>query len=216
MCFAGLYAGLVLEIGPQMSSRMIVFYDAYEPEVSELLKRIVRPGMVVYDVGAHVGIHALYMAKQLKRQGVVYAFEAWPDNYAVLERNVARNRGRVAEIVPVLGAVGDHGGVAGVSRGASDGQHHLTQTGERVDHEVQSITLDGFCRDHEQQPAVILMDVEGRELDALRGAKQLLENYHPKLILEHHGPERAARLVDWLFSMHYQVERLGGRHLYAE
>jgi predicted O-methyltransferase YrrM len=119
-CLAGPYAGLVFEIGPQMQMRMIVFYAAYEPEVSELLRRIVRPGMVLYDVGAHVGIHALYMAKLLKRSGSVYAFEAWPENYAVLERNIAHNPG-LAEIVPLLGAVGDRDGIASVSRGANDG-----------------------------------------------------------------------------------------------
>ena len=215
-CFVGPYAALVLEICPQMRSRMMVFRRAYEPEVTSLLTRVIRPGMVVYNVGAHVGIHALYVAKRLQRRGTVYAFEPWPDNYRVLARNVARNQARVAEIIPIQKAVGCDCGIVMLSEGAGDGQHRVRQAEERAAHRVDCTTLDTMWAKTQECPAVIIVDVEGDELNVLRGASRLIGSCHPQLILEHHGAERSADLREWLWERDYNVQSLGQRHLYAQ
>ena len=214
-CFMGPYAGLAFEIGPQMLPRLIVFCDAYEPEVTALLEQVLRPGMVAYDVGAHVGIHALYMAKLLRPHGIVYAFEPWRANYECLVRNVARNQRRVAEIVPVPSAVVAHGGVVRLTPGVGDGQHHVSLNGEWGE-DVVGTTLDRFWAQTRTPPTLLLVDVEGQELNVMRGAEELLSKCHPKLILEHHGRGRCAELEAWLAARGYTVHELGPRHLYAE
>ena len=64
-------------------------YD--EPETGGWIDQIVRPGDCVWDVGANVGLYALYAALRVGVGGAVIAFEPAADNYAALCRNVALN-----------------------------------------------------------------------------------------------------------------------------
>jgi FkbM family methyltransferase len=64
-------------------------YD--EPETVWWIDQIVQPGDCVWDVGANVGLYALYAALRLGAGGEVVAFEPGADNYAALTRNVALN-----------------------------------------------------------------------------------------------------------------------------
>jgi FkbM family methyltransferase len=64
-------------------------YD--EPETVWWIDQVVRPGDCVWDVGANVGLYALYAALKVGRGGAVVAFEPAADNYAALCRNVALN-----------------------------------------------------------------------------------------------------------------------------
>lgn len=216
-CFIGPYAGLMYEMCPQLlHSRMSIFYRAYEPEVTSLISRIVRPGMVVLDVGAHIGIHALYIAKLLKPTGLVYAFEPCPENYQVLEKNINHNRRAVAEIIPIRRAVGSESGVAGFALGATDGTHHLAGADETPAFRVEITTLDKFWLETQQRPALILADVEGQEMSLLHGAQRLIQECKPKFILEHHGSVRQVQVTGWLTKMGYRVTEIGSRHLDAE
>ena len=54
-----------------------------EPEVTEFVKHVLRPGMIFVDVGAHLGEHALLAAKIVGHQGHVHAFEPRPDVFEV-------------------------------------------------------------------------------------------------------------------------------------
>jgi FkbM family methyltransferase len=64
-------------------------YD--EPETVWWIDQIVQPGDCVWDVGANVGLYALYAASRVGVGGTVVAFEPAADNYAALCRNVALN-----------------------------------------------------------------------------------------------------------------------------
>jgi len=211
----GPYAGLTFEISPQLNSRMVVFYGAFEREVTSLLARVLRPGMVVFDVGAHIGIHALYIAKLLKH-GLVYAFEPCPENFLILEKNVRHNRGVIAKVIPLRRAVGASSGVARFALGPTDGTHHLAAVNDDATLQVQITTLDDFCLDTQQRPDLILVDIEGEEMSLLKGATRLITECKPKLILEHHGPDRQAQISSYLKSLGYRVEASGSRHIYAE
>lgn len=61
--------GLWLEISPPLMNRLSVFFRAYEANVTQHLQRIVQPGMTAIVVGAHVGIHTLYIAKLVGKTG---------------------------------------------------------------------------------------------------------------------------------------------------
>lgn len=216
-CFIGPYAGLTFEICPQLlDSRMIVFYGAYEPEVTRLLEQVLRPGMIALDVGAHVGVHALYMAKLLRSGGLVYAFEPCPENFDLLQKNVLHNREKTTRIIPIRKAVGATDGVAGLTLGVTDGTHHLTQPDEAATLEVEVTTLDNFWRETQQSPHLILADVEGEEMGLLEGGEKLIRQCKPKIILEHHGPERRWQSENWLKRLGYSVQSVGTRHIYAE
>ena len=209
----GPYAGLKFTICAQMKTRMIVFYGAYEADVTKLLSSIVRPGMVFFDVGAHIGIHALYVGKVLKGSGVVYAFEPFPDNFQVLQQNIAQNHQLSIPIVEINNAVGNGNGSIGFTRGATDGLHHLTRPGENETMSTQILSLDSFVESNNVMPDLIMVDVEGGEIDVLLGSDSILRRKKPGLILEHHG--KANELTKFLEDRGYCVTQME-RHIYAE
>jgi FkbM family methyltransferase len=212
----GPYKGLRFEVSPVLKqSRMSVFYKAYEPEVLQQLQRVVRPGMTVLNIGAHVGIHALYLARLLRNDGVVYAFEPWPENMALLQRNVNLNAGRLSKIVPVPTAVSDTVGTYAFARGVTDGTHHLAVPGETTNLNVETTTVDAFCTQNNATPSLLLVDVEGNELAVLKGATESIHRFKPRLILEHHGDPFLQPVEQWLREAGYQITTLGARHIYA-
>jgi FkbM family methyltransferase len=215
-CRVGPYAGISFEMCPQiLRTRMAIFYRAYEPEVASLLASVVRPGSVVYDVGAHVGIHALHAAKLLRGSGTVYAFEPWPENAAVLQRHVGCNPALAGQLVAVPASVGAEAGRSAMIEGGGDGQHRLRRPGEAGSQETTMVTVDGFADEHPPAPSLMLVDVEGEELAVLSGADRVLRTARPRLVLEHHGPERRQALWSHLEARGYTVTDLGGRHLHA-
>lgn len=78
----------------------------YEQGTTALCKKILRPGMTVVDVGAHIGYYTRLFARLVGPHGKVYAFEPHPDNFAILQRNVRKFK----NVVPVQAAVLDKEG----------------------------------------------------------------------------------------------------------
>lgn len=211
----GPYRGIRFELSRLMLKRIDVYFRAYEPNVTHWLKRVIQPGMTVYVVGAHLGVHVLMIAKLLKGQGHVYAFEGWPENYHLLSRNLACNPQLGRVVTPLQQAVGKHSGTLRMAAGSADGKHHLMTAGDEANTqiEVAATTLDDFWSDVGGCPDVILVDIEGFELEALEGAQGLLTACHPRFILEHHG--KAERLTRWLESHDYEIELLDKRHIFT-
>ena len=214
---AGPYRGLRFDISPQIfNSRLYIFFRAYEPEVSDALRRLLAGNMIVFDVGAHVGVHAIYAARLLRKGGTVFAFEPWPENFAGLTKNIALNRKRTCPIEARQMAVGDHEGVSQMVEGPTDGTHHLEANATKSTHAVELTTIDAEAERNGKAPDLILVDVEGAEMNVLEGALRVIERRHPALILEHHGSANRRKLADWLVNRGYRVEDLGPRHILAE
>jgi FkbM family methyltransferase len=57
-----------------------------------ILQGLIRPGAVVIDGGAHVGLYAIAAAKLMEGKGTVVAFEPDPRNFPILQRNILLNR----------------------------------------------------------------------------------------------------------------------------
>lgn len=209
----GPYRGLVFELAAPVMNRRSVFYRAYESNVTRWLQRHVAPGMVVWDVGAHVGIHALYVARLLRGQGQVVAFEGWPENAACLQRNTTLNPALSGLVTVVPCCVARQPGIVPMAQGSSDGKHHLAGDSETGAVEVQAITLDTFWRETGVCPNILIVDIEGYELDALEGGMTMIEACRPRLVLEHH--RRAEALLEWLAARGYVCEAVDGRHVFA-
>ncbi|MBI4232834.1 MAG: FkbM family methyltransferase [Chloroflexi bacterium] len=152
-------------------------YGAYESDVASVIEKLVRPGMAVGDLGAHIGYFTLLMAKLVGASGKVYAFEPDPANYALLVENIALNG--YHNIVPIQAAVADKAGEATLFLDkAFSGSHSLYSQVPGVSKEavtVETTTLDLFF-EREGWPRIhaVKMDIEGAEPAALAGMKQLL------------------------------------------
>lgn len=152
-----------------------------DPVLLELVERCVRPGDVVWDVGANVGLFAFAAAHRAAR---VLALEPDPWLAGLLERT--------AEYFPnvsvIRAAVADYCGqgalhIARRARGSNFllGQGSSQSGGTRCLAEVRVLTLDSL---DEAPPNVLKIDVEGGELAVLQGATRLLAESVPTLICE--------------------------------
>ena len=161
--------------------------DRYEQETTRLFERLVKPGMVVIDVGSHVGYYSLMAARQVGPAGRVYAFEPEPSNHALLLKNIELNG--YSNISATRKAISNRVGSATLFLTSLDnGRHSTYQHGlpERGSVPVETTTIDALLA-AEGWPRVdlIKVDVEGAEMDVLEGTHQLQRKCPElKLIIE--------------------------------
>jgi FkbM family methyltransferase len=212
---SGPLAGAVMALQPRMNKEMIVGH--YELEVVRAVQRLLEPGERCFDVGAHLGYLSLVMAKTVGRDGQVVSFEPDPKNRAELLGNIERNAGITGGVsVVVPAAVGSRSGSMSFARGETTGIGHLVEEGG--DFEVEVLTLDDAARRY-GAPALVKVDVEGRELEAIRGGEGLLRSAKTTFLVEAHDGELEQSCRSFFESFGYTVEILprstGFSHLLA-
>ncbi|WP_051693820.1 FkbM family methyltransferase [Desulfohalovibrio reitneri] len=142
-----------------------------------------RAGDVIIDAGAFDGDTALSFASAANNRAKIFAFEPDRTNLAALKGAVRRaGAERVVEAVP-MALSGEDGHVPFTGAGSSA---RIGGKGERV----RSTTLDSFCAARGIRPTLIKTDLEGADLDALRGARETTRAHRPRLALSvYHRPE---------------------------
>jgi FkbM family methyltransferase len=186
----------------------------HEPGVQSALAAMVRPGDVVYDVGAHLGSLTLGAARIVGTSGRVVAFDGDPENVERLRENSLRNHfGDRTQ--PVHAAVWSHRSETGIPfrRGKNqplhggveaDGQRSVLGDGEIIS--VPVTTLDDFAAAGGMPPQLVKIDVEGGEHEVLRGGASLFAKQRPLLIVEVHHQQAADKVGAWLLEFRYSAE----------
>lgn len=169
----------------------------YERPTQAALVRLSARDATAWDLGAHVGFFALLLGR--RTSGVV-AVEASPSNVVRLRRNVELNRARV-EVVHA--AVSATDGVVTLAPHAESFMWKVGPGDERVD----AVTLDGLL-ERFGAPALVKLDVEGAEADALEAAPRLLAA-RPAFVVEMHGDDARDRVLAALRAAGYTVDLLG-------
>ena len=167
--------------------REIARHGYYEADTIDLFLRVLQPGMVVLDAGAHVGQYSLISSTVVGGSGHVYSFEPEPRNYARLARNIKINRRE--NITAVNCALSDapsrlrfHLAIA-----SNSGGHSLAQTLCSSDDTimVEATTIDTYvARQNIKRIDFLKADVEGAELPLLRGAQASIKRFRPVLVVE--------------------------------
>lgn len=148
------------------------FANVYEPEVWKAIMNEVRPGDMVADVGAYVGLYTIALAKRVGESGRVIAFEPDPESLRLLERHLALNHVDMrVEVVPRAVAANE-GKVAFVAGRGSES--HISDAGSAHEARVSSVNLDGFFANLRLD--LLKIDVEGFEEAVLEGAHRLLSD----------------------------------------
>ena len=171
-----------------------------EFETISWFRAVARPGMTAIDVGANVGQMSLELATLVGPKGKVIAIEPAPGNLDLLRQHVRAN-GLEARVQVVEAACADtHGGevefhVFGESAASIGSGHSLigAETLHQGDTEISvhsircaRISIDGLCEEYDALPSLIKIDVEGGELQVLRGAMQTLARARPVLRIGFH------------------------------
>lgn len=181
-----------LELGEHMQSQ-IFWYGYYCRDIILLMDRILRPGMVVIDVGANIGEVTMAAARRIGPTGQVYSFEPMESLYARLAEHLQLNH--LHQVKPIARGLSDKTGSATIFKAEvafNDGTRHdglgtLYPTDSRavVAGEIELTTLDKFCSDLKiTNIDLVKIDVEGAELNVLKGSLESLKRFQPYLIVE--------------------------------
>jgi FkbM family methyltransferase len=208
---AGGLAGVPLML--DLQTEKDYWLGTYEPELQESIRRLIQPGMVIYDVGANIGYVSLLFAKAVGASGRVFAFEALPANLERIRANLALNEW--AAVTPVGMAVIDaerevefltH---ASGAMGKAVGSAGRKEESYGVRLPVTGMSLDNYIYTHSGPlPQVVKVDIEGGEVMALPGMRRLLREGKPLVFLELHGPEAAQVAWNELNAARYHLYRM--------
>jgi FkbM family methyltransferase len=170
-----------------------------EPLVQEAVRTIVRPGDVVYDVGANVGFFTVLAARRVGPQGAVIAFEPFPETATAARRNADLNGFK--HVTVLTNAAGRRGGTAKLEVREYSTLARLADestTGPTVDVEVIAID-DLVDTGRVRPPDFVKIDVEGAELGVIEGMRRTITAHRPVILCEMHGTNAAfASLMDGL------------------
>ena len=156
--------------------------DSYTKKV---FADLIKPNMVVLDIGACLGIYSIIAASKLDGHGRVYSFEPDYRNYEHLLTNINQNN-LSNVIIPVEKALSDKQETISFNLGTGmrtgSSRYAKYRSGNDGSRKVEAIKLDDFI-DKDICADVIKMDVEGSEIDALDGMKELIKRSLDKLIM---------------------------------
>ena len=214
-----------LEIHLRRSQRIerLMWAGAYERELVTLLKKIVKPQMTIFDVGANIGYIAAIAARLAGPTVQVHAFEPNPDCYVRLKLNLSTFPQAHANQL----AISDSAGTLPLYLSENleeDGWGSLLKdTGiARRAMEVPVTSIDDFvARLDVRRVDLIKIDIEGNEMHALRGARQLLERDRPSVIAELNATclardgAKPGDVIAFLTGSGYSVRYVDSGNIYA-
>jgi FkbM family methyltransferase len=153
----------------------------------ECFRSQLKPGMVVFDVGANNGMYSLAASAAVGPTGRVYGFEAVPEIMTRFRAHVTLNG--AANVTLVECAVSDRVGKIRFypdQSGLGSGAGSLVRPVGPNSIEVDTITLDEFKRQNGiGRVAAVKIDVEGAEHQVLDGMAGILRDDRPVLLIEH-------------------------------
>jgi FkbM family methyltransferase len=170
-------------------------------------------GKTVYDVGGYIGLVTLFFARQVGETGQVITFEPNPQNYKAILDHVNLNGFSNIRVIP-LGLSSQSETlkfvVSGPARGTADPTKQKSRLAQK-DEQIIQIEVDTL--DHQilinqlPRPDFVKIDVEGLEIEVLRGMTQTITNHKPAIFLELHGTAER-EVVTFLLSHQYRVHQV--------
>lgn len=209
--------GLVFDLNPRWEHT--AWEGTYEQSVQQLFVKSLKPGHVVFDVGANYGFYAM-LASRVGAE--VFAFEPDKGNAETLARHAEMND-LASHIHIVPSAAYSYTGSIALEPAAA-GSHGNALTRPRASETLNTVnvsctTLDDFAR-ASPRPDLVKIDVEGAESEVLKGADQLFRVCRPILLCEIHDDQNASFAEAWLGEHDYACTWLGQelsfpKHLFA-
>jgi FkbM family methyltransferase len=167
----------------------LLLWGVYEKNETAVFQKIVKQGMTVVDVGANIGYYTLMAAQLVGDTGTVFAFEPDKRNFEILSRNVALNG--CSNVILVPKAVSAKSGRERLFVDKNNlGGHSLSKTNVNVDSVlmVEVTSLDEFFEKTRKEIDVIKLDIQGLEMNALRGMEKTIKNSWNLVILSELWP----------------------------
>jgi FkbM family methyltransferase len=168
------------------------FWGTLDQGLTRCLRTLIRPNMVVVDIGANIGLHTLQAARAVGESGRVYSFEPAPQAFDILRKNVKVSGFQCIELFPLavldrLGQVQLH-----LYKGASGLNTLFAESGADTSVLVEAMTLDEALLGREHVD-IVKIDAEGAEPFILRGMPRILTESPALVILLEFAPAHLQR-----------------------
>ncbi len=183
---AGQRPALEVHARPEAVSNFLRAYGIWQRPITAFAHQFLEAGDVAVDVGAHIGYFATVFADAVGPDGAVFAFEPDPDNFRLLERN--RSLNGFAQISCRQVAVSDRVTKSMLHKSAANlgGSSLVKSSLHRSEIPVRTAPLDQLLERETRPLDLIKIDVEGAELDVLKGMIGLLgrQSVPPAIVME--------------------------------
>jgi FkbM family methyltransferase len=179
------------------------FGEYFETEAI-VFRQVCAPGQIVVDAGANIGTHTLALAEIVGPSGRVYAFEPQHNVHQYLCANVALNS--LGNVQCIRAALADRDGEillrdAQPEAPANFAALSLAQLAGSI--RTPMVTLDTYL--NVPHLRLVKIDVEGMELDVLRGARSTIRKHRPILYVENKAPAGSGALLEFIRSENYRL-----------
>ena len=217
-------------VGARLMKRVYgLLNPGYERQFDTAMLSALRPGDVVWDVGANVGHYTRKFLDAVGPTGRVIAIEPMPGCVEACKPIVEASGGRATL---VEAALGDANGTAAMSLGGPGGgqagetslYHRVDTTGAGGDHVVRLMTGDALLDETGSAPNAVKVDVEGFEVHVLRGMSRVLEarelrnvfvEVHFRLLEENGIADGAKRITEILEARGFSLRWVDFSHVIA-
>lgn len=157
---------MVLNFDEEGLSKHLMIHREREISETETVKRIVKPGMCILEIGANIGYYTILMGKLVGKDGKIYTYEPYPHSVDILIRNVKLNN--LADIVEVHNsAVSNESAVQKLYLGKASNVHSLinyrTDDNDADYVEVKTKDIREILVESDRKIDLIRMDIEGHE-----------------------------------------------------
>ena len=180
-------------------SQALLLYGDRELQLKYILDKEIKPGYTIIDLGANLGYYPLIEYQKLNGSGKIYALEPSPSNFKTLEKNIFHNKANnLIDTFQYAGGekagkekfyLSTHSNVnTMIPKEFSTGKDSLGVGDKYI--EVEVIELSSFIKD-KGQIDLIRMDIEGYEVEVLRGLKNAIESssFSGQIVFECHSPK---------------------------
>jgi FkbM family methyltransferase len=143
---------------------------------------------VIFECGAHHGFGTILLSKWIGPAGHIHAFDPIAENHAILQRNIKLNH--LKNVTTHQKAVGASNGKICMSKSSNAAETHTRNPLAKTS--VELVSLDMY---QSLSPTILKIDVEGMEIEVLKGARQILKT-RPKVAVEIHGTILQSRWIE--------------------
>ncbi len=182
--------------------------DWFEDEIG-FVRRLIRTGAQVVDIGANYGVYTLTMATCTGPSGKVWAFEPASTTASYLKKSIHGNG--ASNIHLIQAALSNHRGTARLALNENSELNALGQTSDSGMGEiVPLLTLDGCAREYDWRDIeFIKLDAEGEEGNIIEGGNHFLSTQSPLIMFElKHADKVNLALINQFLSLGYATYRL--------
>jgi FkbM family methyltransferase len=201
LCRIGILGPARIQVEPGMSFLLdprdliavsILRGGEWQSEIWEAISPVLSEGAVFLDVGAHIGYFSMKASARVGKTGHIVAFEPNPETLKLLRENVTANKTGNVTVEPIACTDREQTLTLWTSASFNTGMSSLARENADISYEepprpytVRGRPIDDVVRElNLTKVNAIKVDVEGAELEVLRGAMKTLKRFHPKLVVE--------------------------------